>query len=574
MTDILNVLNDCLREAAQIEGIDRAAVEQIEARFAAGTFNLVVAGEFKRGKSSLINALLGAPVLPVAVVPLTSVVTLIAWGETPRATVRFFDGREEPIGLDAIASYATEKGNPNNAKGVEHVALAWPSDWLKGGIRLVDTPGIGSIHQHNTDVTYRYLPQADAVLFLASVDQPVGCAEADFLKDIRQYADKLFCLLNKADYVSPAELAEALDFTTCAVHEVIGVAVPVIPVSARLMLLAKLENDSELGRRSGLPELEAALARLLGEERRTVWLASMVRNLRRFLAQARLSVDIELAALAAPTEELDAKLAAFAAKKQETLQAMADYAVLFDAGLKTLMKNKIEPDIERFGKELRQQIENGISVQVAARRHLPLKALQRELETWAIEVVRQSWDSWRAAEDAMIANDFVNLCERFRHGIEEIVDALSSYSAELFQVPFDAVGGADFRRAPADFYYKFWSEPGALSYLGASLIPLLPRFLGVPLVVERATRYAADLADIQAGRVRYSFDERLKKSAQDFRKEMHAGLEATIDGIEGAVARGNMLRRQGATEAAPREAVLAASLERIETLSDKIGVLP
>ena len=573
MSDAIALLNDCLREAAQLEGVDRAACDQLAARLGAGTFNLVVAGEFKRGKSSLINALLGVPVLPVAVVPLTSVVTLIGWGDAPRATVRFFDGREQVVELDAIADYATEKGNPNNAKGVEHVALAWPSDWLKGGIRLVDTPGIGSIHQHNTDVTYHYLPQADAVLFIASVDQPVGRAEADFLKDIRQYADKLFCLLNKADHVLPAELAEALDFATRAVHAAIGAAVPVIPVSARLMLAGKLEDDPELGRASGLPQLEAELRRLLGAERHAVWLASMARNLRRILAQARLAVGLERTALAAPLDELDAKLAAFAAKKQETLQALNDYAVLFDAGIKALLKDKVEPDIETFRAELRGRLVADTGAQAAARRALPLKALQAELEAWAVGVVRQGWDGWRAAEDAAIANDFASLCERFRHDIEEIVDALSSYSAELFQVPFEAVGGAGFRRAPADFYYKFWNEPGALFNLGASLVLLLPRIIGAPLVVERATRYAVELADTQSGRVRYNFDERLKKSAQDFRKEMRGGLEATVAGIENAVARGTDMRRAGEVAAAERLKHLSDSEATIDALSGRLGAI-
>lgn len=571
MTDAVAALSQCLRDATQIEGVDAEACAALSTRLSAGSFNLVVAGEFKRGKSSLINALLGAPVLPVAVVPLTSVVTLIGWGETPHATVRFFDAREQAIELDAIADYATEKGNPNNAKGVERVELAWPSDWLKGGIRLVDTPGIGSIHQHNTDVTYRYLPQADAVLFVASVDQPLGRAEADFLGDIRQYADKLFCLLNKADQVSPAELAEANDFATRAVRQALGAEVPVIPVSARLMLASKLEGDAELGRASGLPLLEAELKRLLGEERRAVWIGSMARNLRRILSQTRLVIDLERAALTAPVEELDAKLAAFAARKQEVLQAMSDYAVLFDAGIKALMKGKVEPDIELFCANFCRRLATDIAAQAAARRDLPLKELQAEIEAWAAGVVRQEWEGWRTAEDATVASDFTALCERFRHGIETIVNALSSYSAELFQVPFQAVGGAGFHRAPVDFYYKFWSEPGALYQLGASLLLLLPRAFGAPLVVKRATRYAVELADTQAGRVRHNFDERLKKSAQDFRKEMRAGLEATVAGIENAVARGTELRNTGAESADARQAKLAAADAAIDALLNRLG---
>jgi hypothetical protein len=76
------------------------------------------------------------------------------------------------VRIPELPDYVTERGNAKNQKGVRDVAVTFPAAWLKGGIRLVDTPGIGSVQAHNTEVTYQYLPQADAVIFVASVDQP------------------------------------------------------------------------------------------------------------------------------------------------------------------------------------------------------------------------------------------------------------------------------------------------------------------------------------------------------------------------------------------------------------------
>ncbi|HTT13923.1 MAG TPA: dynamin family protein [Burkholderiaceae bacterium] len=151
-------LAQCLDAAMSLHGVDLEACRRLKARLAEGVFNLVVAGEFNRGKSSVINALLGAAVLPVGVVPLTSVVTVVRQGERPRATVCFAGGATREIGIESIAEFITEKGNPRNAKGVDQVVVAYPSAWLRDGVRLIDTPGIGSIHRHNTDAALRFLP--------------------------------------------------------------------------------------------------------------------------------------------------------------------------------------------------------------------------------------------------------------------------------------------------------------------------------------------------------------------------------------------------------------------------------
>jgi ribosome biogenesis GTPase A len=133
-------------------------------RVAEDRFNLVVLGEFKRGKSTLINALLQRDLLPVGVVPLTSVVTVIG---APRGSdapgehlvVRFADGRERERPLEELERYVTEARNPGNRLGVERAHIELDHELLRAGLELVDTPGIGSIHGHNTDVARGFLAQ-------------------------------------------------------------------------------------------------------------------------------------------------------------------------------------------------------------------------------------------------------------------------------------------------------------------------------------------------------------------------------------------------------------------------------
>jgi len=548
-----------LEEAAAVPGIAPAPLANLRDKLRRHAFNLVVAGEFKRGKSSVINALLGADLLPTGVVPLTSVVTRLEWGEEPAATVFFQRGDSLQISLAALPDYVTEKANPRNTKGVREVAVTYPAGWLKGGIRLVDTPGIGSAHQHNTDVTYQYLPQADAVILVASVDQPMSRAELDFLADIRRYAGKVFCLLNKIDILTEAELAESVAFAAGTLREVLGEQVRIFPVSARLARQGRAEE-------SRVPQFDTALRHFLEEESGEVWTESLRRGLLRLLNEARLGLELEHKTLTEPLAELEAKVAAFAVKKGETLQARSDFDALLQADSRRLVKERIEPDLESFKHTLLPRLLTDLDAWYHELRGQGSLALQEGLEQRLIEAVRVAYDVWRAQEDAALGERCETLCGRFWEHIQATVDELLRYSAELFSIPFAAESAGSLWRHPSDFYYKLWEEPPALLTLTNGLMRLLPGFIGHPMLLRQARRRAADLVDLQAGRLRHDFDERIKRSVSEFRGEMLDRIEATIAGIESAIDQGRALRLRGEAQAAARQQELAHALERIAAL--------
>jgi hypothetical protein len=452
------------------------------------------------------------------------------------------------------------------------VVVSHPSEWLRGGIRLVDTPGIGSVFEHNTDVTFRYLPQADAVLFVASVDQPVSRAEADFLSGVRQYADRIFCLLNKSDYLSPEELAESVAFSTHAVREALGAPVPVFAVSARRALEGKLQGDPHLLAESGFPVFDAALRRFLVEEKQEVWLRSLRRNLLRILAQAELAVGIELKSLSEPLARIEDALQRFAAKKQESLQAKSDFEILLEGEAKKLLKECIEPQLEAFKAGLKAEVVQRVGAWFDELRDLPAKQLSAEIEQRAVAEVRGAYDRWRAALDAETAHSFDTLCARFAGNLQTTADELLRYSAELFSIPFETIRAESLWQSESHFYYKFWNEPGALYYFTSGLIAALPRFLAEHLLRERLTQTTVDLVETQAGRVRYDFDERLKKSVMAFRREMLARMEATSAGIERAIEQGASLRRGGEAEVSQRRQALEQAMADIAAL--KRGLSP
>lgn len=173
--------------------------------------NLVVVGLFKRGKSSLVNALIGRELAPVAVTPLTSVITTFEY-DPGRSYARlcFQDGDIREVPVDAAAQYISEEENPGNTKKIDTVRLFDPSPLLQR-ITLIDTPGLGSPYIHNTESTRHFIPKIDAALFVLSADLPVSQADLDFLQELKPMVPRIIFVLNKMDLLSPRDLDRLLE---------------------------------------------------------------------------------------------------------------------------------------------------------------------------------------------------------------------------------------------------------------------------------------------------------------------------------------------------------------------------
>ncbi len=112
-------------------------------------------------------------------------------------------------------------------------------------MRIVDTPGTGSINVHNTETTYSFLPEADAALFVLSADQPASITELNFLNDAKDLIDKFFFVQNKIDILTDEERKETLEFLTRGLADQLGSAPTVYPISARRALSGQLEKTED-----------------------------------------------------------------------------------------------------------------------------------------------------------------------------------------------------------------------------------------------------------------------------------------------------------------------------------------
>lgn len=278
-----------LREGLIVMGRDSSEQEcaELMVKLAEDRFTLAVVGQFKRGKSSLMNAIIGRDLLPTGVLPLTSAITVLKYGPTEHLIVH----REDSIfpydlPVTALSDYVTEKGNPGNEKKVKAVYVELPVPFLRCGIEFVDTPGVGSAITANTKTTYDFLPKCDAVLFVTSVDTPMTSLELDFLKEIREYVNKIFFIVNKTDLLKEDELEDVLKFVIETIRSQVGNSdLKVFPVSARLGGLARTSGNPILYEQSGIKTLEQALASFLSEEKSTVFLAALIHKALKILEE-------------------------------------------------------------------------------------------------------------------------------------------------------------------------------------------------------------------------------------------------------------------------------------------------
>lgn len=270
---LAEILRAATMRTPQLGG-DPEIVRDVYARLAEDRFNLVVVGRFSRGKTSLMNAMLGSDRLPTGIVPVTSVITTVAYG-TEEKVVLYYYGSSlfMDIRLDQLPEYITERGNPGNIKRIRVAEVQLPAEVLRRGFHFIDTPGLGSSIVENSRTTEAFLPEADAFVLVTSYDSPLSEEEQRVLRTIHDSGRRVFLVVNKQDSAAPAERQQVIEHLMHRLPEIFGQGVPpLFSVSARQALAARFANDAAGLRDSGLPRLESALIDFLVNEKRSEFL--------------------------------------------------------------------------------------------------------------------------------------------------------------------------------------------------------------------------------------------------------------------------------------------------------------
>lgn len=295
----------------------------LAARVSEGRFYVACVGQFKRGKSTLINALIGKSVLPVGFIPVTAVPTVIRFGEQPRARVQDRDGSWKEIAVVELEQYVSEEFNPENKKEVDGVEVFVPSLLLSSGMCIVDTPGLGSVFTGNTAATQAFIPHIDAALVVVGADPPLAGEELVLVEAVAKQATDLILILNKADRTTEAEKAAAVDFTRQLLekrlHRPMG---PVFEVSAA----ERMENR---GPERDWGKFVATLQGLVDESGSQLVRSACERGLQRLREQLLVIITEERDALRRPIEQSERRIVTMKQTISEAERSMRDLSFLF-----------------------------------------------------------------------------------------------------------------------------------------------------------------------------------------------------------------------------------------------------
>jgi len=360
IVDVIHDVGDLAVSAGRTDLATR--LEQTRSRMEDPAIRVIVVGEFKQGKSKLINALVNAPACPVDDDVATSVPTTVGYADEPSAWVlQRSDGGGEPerreVPLTELAEYVSERGNPGNERGILSAEVLLPREILKGGLQLVDSPGVGGLESSNSLATLAALTSAHAVLLVSDASQEYTEPEVQFLRHAMRISPNVAAVLAKIDLYPQWRRVEEVD----RAHLDGTADVPIFSVSSDLRLLAAELQDRALNDESGFPALVAHLRREVLGRAEVIHERSAVHDLTSVVEQLGMSLRAELSALLNPqgTPRMLAELEAAKAKADEFRGRSARWQVTLTDGIADLVAD-MEHDVRDRLRKVQREAEHAI----------------------------------------------------------------------------------------------------------------------------------------------------------------------------------------------------------------------
>jgi GTP-binding protein EngB required for normal cell division len=539
---------------------DRATLAALRDRLDTTRLRVLVVGEAKRGKSTVVNALLGRAVLPAGVVPLTAVPATVV--HAPPAAegieVGFTGGRTECFPLARLPDFGTERGNPANRRCVSQLTVRLAAPILARGLEIVDTPGTGSVHTHNTAAADAVLPSMDAAIFVLTSDPPVSASERDLLRQVAQLSVALFVVLNKADYLDADSLAEAAEFAGAVVAETIGRPERIYPASAR----AALDGTDE----PGFAAFAADFRAFLDSGRATSVAMSVNRQARRIAVQLLDEVALAQHAARLPGEEAAAQLAAFARQLESV------------TGGRVAAEDRVSGQCARLLEELNASAEHARPRMSAEAGDMMASVLdgelgaaspgdiQRDGRARLTAIITAAVGEWRHAQARALEDGLRDIDRQLAAGLEADLATVRSAAADLLGV--DLAVPAPGQRLAADlgFCYDLGEQVDQLELLSGAVRRRLPGEYGRRLARQRVLAEVPDMVTSQLGRARGDLQYRLGEAARRLLADVRGRYADSTQRLTAALERADRIQAQASGHGEPELAELAARERDLRTV--------
>ncbi|HBH00462.1 MAG TPA: hypothetical protein DDZ42_00870 [Candidatus Rokubacteria bacterium] len=541
------------REAGAVELAREAAA--VAERLREGRFYVACVGQFKRGKSTLINALVGEPVLPTGVVPVTAAVTVVRFGARVAARVRFGERDWEDCDPRALATYVAEEHNPGNEKGVTGVEVFVPSPLLATGLCLVDTPGIASVSPAGTAATRAFVPHIDAALLVLGADPPISGDELGLVEEIARSAHELIVVLNKADRLGDAERAEALGFTERVLAERLRRPVaPILQVSAVERLAGGPPGrdwDALVWCLEGLALGSGASLVRAAEARETAALRDAL----------LLELDAEREALERPLHESQARVASLRRAIAGAERALEELGPRMSA---------VQERLRRAFSEARDAFFRGALREARAALRARLDGVfasggapRARATGAAVDVARECLERWRREQEPEVERLYREGMQRFAEVLGEVHDRTAA-SPELARLSRPEVMTGVTARSRLVYTEMLTAAPASV---GAGLLDAVRPPRARRRRIERAAAaYLERLLEANSARAKNDFLERVLESRRGLEAEVRRRLQDVAAAAERAVEQARRTQEAGAAAVQARVDAIARLRTEVEAL--------
>ncbi len=556
--DFQLLLGEALRIVDSLGGQfsrDSEKLLSLRTRLEEGRFHLAVLGQFKRGKSTLLNAFLGEALLPTSVVPLTAIPTFVEYGPEVRIRVCYLDERpakefagkthEEFAGI--LEGFVTEEGNPKNRLGVLQVEIFHPAPILQHGMVLIDTPGIGSTFTHNTKATLNFLPQCDAALFVVSADPPLTEVEAEFLKAVRSRVSRLFFIFNKVDYLNEREKETALAFFRKLLAEKLQATDdhPIFCVSSRRGLDSKLFGDAGLWTQSGLNEVEDHLMCFLVSEKSKALREALGRKVWDILEDLVMRLRLGIRSLQMPLDDLEKRLQVFEKElKNAESQRIAAQDMLTGDRKRTL--ESLEKQAEALRQQSADHLESVVEASFSAMKHGEVNEAT-VMDALAEEVTAFFQSS---AEDVSqrFGRHVTETLRPHQDKADDLIELIRRAAAELFEIPYHAPESSEAFEMKRRPYWVLRKRVPSLPIVvpEEAIDKLLPAALRINRLKKRLTRQIDALVRQNVENLRWATLQNLNNAFRAFALSLDQRFQETIAATHGAIQAAYVKRKEHA----------------------------
>jgi len=546
-------------DAEQVAADARSVAERISE----GRFYVACIGQFKRGKSSILNALVGDSVLPTGVVPVTTVPTIVRYGSHAAARVRFETGAGvwTDIPVKTVDEYVSEEKNPENAKHVAALEIFVPSPLLKTGMCFVDTPGLGSVFTGNTAATQAFIPHIDAALVVIGADPPLAGEELVLVEAVARHVQDLIIIVNKSDRTTDAERAAAVAFARHQLEKRLHQhsAGPLFEVSAA----EQLEHRGT-GRDWG--KLVASLNKLVEGSGRRLIRAACDRSLERIGEQLLAIVTEEREALQRPVEESESRIALMKQTIADAERSMRELAYLFMAEqqhLSDMFVDRHKVFLARIMPQAGREFD--VVLQSISWRLGP--SYRRETFREAQELARRHVVPWLKPEQEEAEKEYRRVALRFVEMANEFLQKLANAGIpELARMPHALDPESGFR-IRSEFTFLDFIE---VAQPASPLRWLADLFLGLvgarKIIANDARRFLTRLLEFNSTRVQSDILNRVQESRGKLEAEIRKLLHEVTRIAEQALARARRVREEGAP-------AVQAALRRLDSLEQEVRAL-